>query len=76
MKEIEILVHNILNLALLIFHQNKASVYFIHNQNICSNKHFSEYYTSAQLDQQQKHSTSLIDSFSNPMGESGEVIYT
>ena len=28
-----------------------------------------------QLDQQQKHSTSLFDSFTNPKAESGEVIY-
>ena len=40
LKEIEILVHNVLNLALLIFHRNETSGYFVHNQNICSNKHF------------------------------------
>ena len=30
----------------------------------------------AQLDQQQKHSTSFVDSFTNPTGESGEVTGT
>lgn len=40
LKEIEILVHKLLLLALLIFHQNKASGYFIHSQNICSDKYF------------------------------------
>ena len=35
----------------------------------------SKYYTSAQFDQQQKHSTPFVNSFSNPTGESGEVIY-
>ena len=29
----------------------------------------------AQLDQQQKHLTPFVDSFTNPTGESGEVIY-
>ena len=29
----------------------------------------------AKLDQQQKHSTTFVDSFTNPTGESGEVIY-
>ena len=28
-----------------------------------------------QLDQQQKHLTPFVDSFTNPTGESGEVIY-
>ena len=28
-----------LNVALIISHRNEASGYFIHNQNICSNKH-------------------------------------
>ena len=32
-------------------------------------------YTPAQLDQQQKLSTLFVDSFSNPLGESGEVIH-
>ena len=32
-------------------------------------------YTSTQLDQQQKHSTPFVNSFSNLTGESGEVIY-
>ena len=35
----------------------------------------SKYYTSAELDQQQKHSSLFVNSFSNPTGESGEVIY-
>ena len=35
----------------------------------------SKYYTSAQLDQQQKHSAPFVNSFSNPTGESGGVMY-
>ena len=35
----------------------------------------SKYYTYAELDQQQKHSTPFVNSFSNPTRESGEVIY-
>ena len=35
----------------------------------------SKYYTSAQLDRQQKHSTPFVDSFFNSTDESGEVIY-
>ena len=35
----------------------------------------SKYYTSAQLDQQQKHSAPFANSFSNPTGESVGVMY-
>ena len=35
----------------------------------------SKYYTSAQLDQQQKYLTPFVNSFSSLTGESGEVIY-
>ena len=41
-KEIEILVHNVFKSCVIIFffHWNEPSGHFIHNQNICSNKHF------------------------------------
>ena len=35
----------------------------------------NKYLTSAQFDQQQKHSASIVHPFTNPTGQSGEVIY-
>ena len=36
----------------------------------------SKYNTPAELDQQQKHLTPFFNSFTNPTGVGGEVIYT